>query len=441
MASQSPSLSGSRPFVFDPETVSQRPVVALRVGFSWSFLGWVGYAACQWIMLSVMAKFGSAIVVGQFAFALAICGPVFMLTNLQLRGVQSSDARSEYRFSDYLTLRLLGSAAGLLVIAAVCPSLKIPRTAMFAVLLVAAFKSLESFGDVIAGLMQKCERLDVVAIALLLRGGIGIGLFALAFAWWRNLPIALLLWTLSAAAVIAGYDVRAARRLARFEGGLAPQFHWATLRSLAAISLPLGLVSAITSLNSNIPRYAIARALSLKELGIFASLAYPVTAATLIANALGQSALARLSRLFAGRRIDEFKHLLLKLVACGAGLGGCLVLVAACWGSRLLAVLYTPEYARQASLFVLLALVSGLNVIASFLIYALMAARQFRIQVPIGALCMLATLVFSILLVPRLRLMGAVFALLASALVLIVASGIALSRALAANGEAVAGTE
>lgn len=391
---------------------------------------------CQWLMLSVMAKLGSPVVVGQFAFALAICAPVFMLTNLQLRGVQSTDALCEYRFSDYGTLRLLGSTAGVLIIAAACPFLRLPRTAICAVLLVAVFKSLESFGDVIAGLMQKFEMLDSVAIALLLRGGIGIGLFGLCFAVWRNLPLALLALICSTAAVIAIYDFRVARHLAGFEGGMAIHFNWTTLRALAITSLPLGLVSAITSVNSNIPRYAIERVLSVNELGIFASLAYPVTAATIVANSLGQSALARLSRLFAEGRIKDFKRLLLKLFTCGAAMGAVLVLVVFCWGSRLLTILYTPEYAKQGPLFVMLALTAGLNVIASFLVYALTAARQFRVQLPIGLLCMLTTFVCSTLFVPRLRLLGAVLALLCSTLVLITAAGIALSRAIAAHREA-----
>jgi len=429
MASQSQTLS--RPVGFDPAAISGRTAVPLRVGFSWSFVGWVGYAACQWLMLSVMAKLGNAVVVGQFAFALAICAPVFMLTNLQLRGVQSTDALCEYRFSDYMTLRSLGSTAAVLLIAVACLFLRLPRTAIYAVLLVAVFKSLESFGDVIAGLMQKFEMLDSVAIALLLRGGVGIGLFGLCFAVWRNLPLALLVWICSTAAVIAIYDFRVARRLARFEGGTAIHFNWTTLRTLAITSLPLGLVSAVTSFNTNIPRYAIQHVLSVADLGIFASIAYPVTGATIISNSLGQSALARLSRLFAERRIKEFERLVLKLVAFGAGLGLLAIILALACGNSLLAILYTPEYARQGNLFALLALTAGLNCTGCFLTYALTAARKFTIQLPISIMCMLTTAFASVLLVPRYHLVGAALALLCSAFFLITATSIMLRRAIA----------
>ena len=131
----------------------------------------------------------------------------------------------------------------------------------------------------------------------------------------------------------------------------------------------------------------------MSDLGIFASIAYPVTAATIISNSLGQSALARLSRLFAEKRIKEFERLVLKLVMVGAGLGLLAFILVLAYGNSILAILYTPEYTRQGSLFALLALTAGLNCIGCFLTYALTAARKFRIQLPISILCMVTTFV------------------------------------------------
>lgn len=405
-------------------TVVAKP---LRVGFSWSFVGWVGYAGCQWLMLSVMAKLGNPTVVGRFAFALALCAPMFMFTNLNLRVVQSTDALSEYNFSDYIALRLFGSSVALLAIVATSLFLKLPRTALVVVLLVALFKFLESFGDLVAGLLQKFEKLDRAAIALLLRGTISIGAFAVTFAMWRSLPVSLIAWVACAAIVIVAYDFRMARKLASFEG-VRLGLHWPQLRSLAVTSLPLGMVSAITSFNTNIPRYTIQHVLSVADLGIFASIAYPVAAATIISNSLGQSALARLSRLFAAGRIKEFQRLVIKLVMCGAGLGLlALILVLGC-GNSLLAILYTPEYTRQGNLFAVLALTAGLNCAGCFLTYALTAARKFTIQLPISAACMMTTLVCSQVFVPRCHLIGAAIALLVSSCVLISAASVVLAK-------------
>jgi len=90
--------------------------LSLRVNFSWTFAGNVIYAACQWGILVVLAKLGSPKMVGQFALGSAITAPVIMFTNLQLRAVQATDAKDEYSFGDYFSLRLLTTALAFLII-------------------------------------------------------------------------------------------------------------------------------------------------------------------------------------------------------------------------------------------------------------------------------------------------------------------------------------
>jgi O-antigen/teichoic acid export membrane protein len=316
----------------------------------------------------------------------------------------------------------------LLTIAVLCPFLKLGSSAIYVVLLVAGFKTLESLGDVAAGLMQKFEMLDSVAISLLLRGGASCLVFATAFAAWHSLPLALMLWAIAAGTTIATYDYRVAHRLAFLEGGFRFTFDRRRIQTLALTCLPLGFVSAISALNANIPRYTVERVLGVSDLGIFASIAYPVTAATIVANSLGQSALARLSRHFADQRIEDFKRVTLKLVACGVVLTVCGLAAVMLVGNQLLSLLYTPEYGKQGRLFLVLALAAGLNCIASFLVYALTAARQFKIQIPITLACVLTTCTASAFLVPRIRLMGAAVALVISAGLQIVLCGGILTR-------------
>ena len=98
--------------------VAPRPL-SLRSNFSWTFAGNVVYAGCQWGMLMVLAKLGSPEWSGQFALGLAVTAPIIMLTNLQLRAIQATDARREYRFGHYLALRLATTALALLVIAGI----------------------------------------------------------------------------------------------------------------------------------------------------------------------------------------------------------------------------------------------------------------------------------------------------------------------------------
>src|SRR5439155_7334014 len=113
-----------------------------------------------------------------------------------------------------------------------------------------------------------------------------------------------------------------------------PRFNPATLGRLASLTLPLGFVLSLLSLNGNVPRYFIARYLGERELGVFASIAYiPVVGMTLV-TALGDAVSPRLSKYYAARNLPAFRGLLLKLSGVAAVLGAVGILLAAVVGSN-----------------------------------------------------------------------------------------------------------
>src|SRR5258708_20175466 len=165
-------------------------VHSLRANFRWMVVANCFSGTCQWGMLSVLAKAGSDALVGQFTLGLAISAPVFMLTNLHLRGVQATDACSEFEFADYFTLRVLASLAGVFTVIVVACFLHYDLATRIVIMLLAVAKAIESLGDVIAGLLQKLERLHQMAISLILRAGLSVALFGFPFLLLHILPAA-----------------------------------------------------------------------------------------------------------------------------------------------------------------------------------------------------------------------------------------------------------
>lgn len=413
----------------DVRTVDAGPVqpVSLRVNFAWTSVGHASYAACQWAMVSVLAKLGSPELVGQYALGIAATAPILMLAQMNLRSVLATDPAFGARFGDYRDLRL-----GMLLLAligiAVGAWMNGAGTAV--VVFAGAAQAVEWFSDIYHGLYQRMERMERIAISLAVRGVLSVT--ALAVVVWST---GSLVWGLAAVTgvrllVLVVYDSGLAYRgVLRFAADGAdgkPKF--ARLAGLVWTALPLGLVLMLGSLVTNTPRYAIARDLGQHSLGLFSAVASLATAGNFVVNALGQAATPALARHRESGQMNQFRALTLKLVAVGCGL--CLLTVAGSLvaGEFILRIAYREEYARESNLLIAFMFAAGIGYVASLLGYSMTACRLFRSQVPLQMACLATTAAASFYCVPRLGLMGAAVAVGAGCGVQVLAEAAILHR-------------
>ncbi|KAF3890654.1 MULTISPECIES: oligosaccharide flippase family protein [Nostocales] len=414
--------------------------LSLRHNFSWTFIGNAIYAACQWGMLVVLAKLGSPEMLGQFTLGLAITAPVIMFTNLQLRIIQATDAKRQYLFGDYLALRLIFTGLALFLIVGVTFTAGYRWETSLIILLIGLAKAFESISDIFYGLIQQHERMDRIAISMTIKGllslcFLSLGVYITGNALWGTIGLAVA-WAI----VLVSYDIQSGalmlkglpKTLQSEISGIRdlfvvikPRWHLETQRQLIALSLPLGIVMMLISLNSNIPRYFIERYLGERELGFFAAVAYLMVAGGIVVNALGESANPLLAKYYVAEDSAAFRSLMFKLLLISVLLGGAGVLVALVAGKQVLSLLYQSEYAKYADLFVWLMLVTAINYMSSFLGYGMTAARYLRIQIPIFVVVTAISAIVCFWLIPTMGLLGAAIALLLSGVVkVIISSGV-----------------
>ncbi len=385
---------------------------SLRANVAWTLAGNGVYAAGQWGMLIALSKLADPTTVGRFALALALTAPVVMLANMQLRAVLATDARREHPFGSYVSVRFAASLAAMAVIAVLAFGAGYDPVVAPVILLIGVGKIFESWSDIYLGYLQQRERMDLVSRSMILKGAVFLAAFVLG-AFGGGLVAAVAALALARLILLLAVDVPMVVRLSG--AGLRTALPSGTRRGLgrlAWIALPLGAATMLSSLQTNIPRYFIEHFDSAGALGVFAAMSYLMVIGGLVVNALGQSASPRLAAHFAAGELKEFRRLLWRLVGMGAGLGAAAVLAAALAGRWILTVLYTAEYARDADLFTLLAVVSGLVYASIFFGTALNAMRRFAVKVPLQALgaAVLAGLCWW--LVPGGGVRGAVWAML-----------------------------
>lgn len=392
----------------------------------WTLLGNSAYGACQWAMLILIAKMGTPEMVGEFALAFAITAPVIMSASLNLRSVLATDTREAYAFGDYLGLRLLSLAVAMAMIVA-CAALLYRNDTGATIVIVGIAKSTESLSDVYFGFMQRHERMDWISRSLAVKGVASVAGLLAGLYLGNALPFGVAGVALAWAAVFAFHDVPKARELARSVGAapLRPRWRWPVQARLGWLALPLGLAALLSSLQTNLPRFFVERLLGPRELGFFAAAGYLMIVGARVMTALGESASPRLAVYYARRDRKRFPRLILQMLGIVACVGGTGIVIAFAFGKPLLAFLYTPEYAAQSGVLVLLMVAAAMSYAAVLLQYAMTASRVLKAQPLVFAASSVVTAIACMALIPRHGNSGAAVAMCAGAFVQMTGNAVA----------------
>ena len=417
------------------EPLSPTPL-SLRLNFSWIVVGNVVQGLSRFGILVVLTKLGTIEMTGRVVFGFAVCMPVFALGNLGLRSVLVTDAKRQHRFADYLRLRLITTTVALAATCLIARLLLVfgyETETAWIITVIGVGKLFESLSDIFHGLLQKQERMDRVAIALMIRGPATLVLFGLGMVLtgsplWGivGFPLAMaatfFLWDLP-----SGWPVSAAsssdvldttRRGLDWKAVLKSPVDGRILASLAWLALPLGVVMLAMTLMRTVPRYFVEGMLGDAALGIFGSIGYLVMVGAMVVGAMGQSTVPRLSRYYAAGHRAAFCRLLGKLLVLVVCLGAAGVAVMVLVGGPLLRFFYDQRIADDRAVAIYLMVHAAIMFFNAPLGRAVDAMRQFRMHMAVRT----TGILLSLLLLPSFirtgGLQGAAEAMILSALVM-----------------------
>src|SRR5216683_2485234 len=349
--------------------VAQGKRPSLCADFSWMFVGNAIYAGGQFATVMLLAKLLRPELVGQYALGLAVVYPVINLTNLQLRAVMTSGARRQTHFGHYLSLRLLTTSLALVIIFAITQALRYRWELTAVVLMVGVAYAIESISDVYYARLQLHDRMVEISKSLIARALLSVLGLAVATYFSGSLLWGIAGVALARAIVLFGYDICGRTH------GLGGQFKGSSRNETLTPRIDLKVKRELLWLT--LP--------------------------------LG------------------------KLLAFGATLGVCGMIISKLAGREILTVLFRPEYAERADLLPWIMAAGGVVYMAQFLGFGMTAANYYHSQVVLNILANLSLLAACYWLVARQGLLGAIFAMLIAAIVQLVASAIILFLGLRAN--------
>ena len=390
----------------------------LRADFSWVLSGNVIYSACQWGIVMFLAKLGTAEQVGMYALGMAVVAPIVLFANLQVRTLLASDVRDEFSFGQYMAFRAVSLLLSFLVIVGVAFFAAPDFERRAAIILVGFAQSLEYVSDTYYGLMQKADRMDRLSHSLMFKGPLALAALCALMYWTHDVLLALGGLVIGRLFILFVWDSRLgyARRVLP---ALSARLHWnsGVMAGLLRLSLPLGVISMLAALTSNIPRYFIEGHLGTSDLGIYSAIASLLTAGSLMITAFGQAIMVPAARAFVEGDRNRYRSFVAQSAALGAIPGIGAVLVASFYGRFLLTHLFRAEYGEHDDIFVCLMVAGTVLFVTGGLGYVITAARVLVPQIPVLAANCCTAALFSALWIPRHGLIGAAQAVLMAALV------------------------
>jgi O-antigen/teichoic acid export membrane protein len=346
----------------------------LKSKLSWSLFGNIIYALSQWGVVTIIAKYGTSRDLGIYSIGLAVTAPIVLFFNFQLRTILATDSKNEYEFKQYYGGRIIHLTISFLIILPVSFIYGENKETIIAIILMGLVKYFESLSDIFMGLFQKKGRIDLIGKSQLFRGIFTVVIFGLSFVLTRNVILSVCGLLITMIVRFISYDMKKAQEYA----DIIPSFDsW--LR-LIRIALPLGIVSLINSLNTNIPRYLLDRLSSPSDLGIYSALSYVLVAANMLITPVSLLAAPKLADAYNNNRVKQFVKLNIILILFSTLVFIPIILILIIQGENVLKILYSDEYATYNYEFIIINCSMLFSFYTTFFNLSIVAARFIQIQ-------------------------------------------------------------
>ena len=376
---------------------------------SWSLGGNIVYALSQWLIITIIARFGSVEDLGVYSLGLAITAPVVLFFSFQLRTIVATDAKNEYYFSQYYGGRIIHLTLSYLVIIPVAFIFSDDLKTIIVILLMGLVKYFEALSDICMGFFQKQSRIDLIGKSQLNRG-----IFSIVFVGLLYIPSQSIIISISGLLFVMIlrlflYDIKHLKLYVN----VTPKFDRSSLE-LMKIGLPLGITSLISSLNTNIPRYFLDYFSGVEYVGIFSALYYVLIASNMLITPISLLAAPRIARAYNQETTKPFLNMNIKLFIFSLVIFVIVILPIFFHGERILTILYGEDYSVYEKPFIIISFSLLFGFLIAFLNLSLIAARSIRIQPLINVITSIVTLVVGYYIIGLYGINGAAWTVLIS---------------------------
>lgn len=379
---------------------------------SWSVVGNLIYALSQWAVVTIIARVGSFQDIGSYALSLAVTAPIILFFNFQYNAILATDSKEEYTFSQYFGSRIINSSIALIIIILVSLSYKDNSEVMILIILMGFVKYFESLSDLCFGFFQKNNRIDLMGKSQFYRGILNVLIVGILFILTKSVIISVIGLLLLMLFRLISYDLSNVKKYTTITPDF--KFNWIVLIKM---TYPLGFVSLINSLNTNIPRYFLEYFSDINEVGIYSALAYILTASNLMITPLSLLIAPQLAKAYELNNAMRVKKINFFVILITIVIFVLIFTLIVLFDKEILSLLYGEDYIYYSDMFVLINISIIFSALTTLFNLNIVAARVFRVQPILNFLVVVISAIASLYFIPSMGVLGAIYVLLTSKIV------------------------
>ena len=272
------------------------------------------------------------------------------------------------------------------------------------------YKSLEAFSDVLYGVLQKNEKLDLVGKSYLSKAISSIVVFLVVDLITKDIVLSSLAMLIVCVLITIVFDYKHTREYLNIEDKITKK----NVVRLFKSGFLVFMISFISVFIVNIPKYVIDQYLLDDLQAIFGIIIMPATVISLFCHFVIHPLLTKISRLCKENKTKELVSLFNKLLLLIIGFGLLCIVGAYLLGIPILELIYNVNLSDYKTELIIVLIASTISVSAGLISPFLIAMRKNLIQVIIGFITVILEFVLSIILVKQYEITGAVYAYLIS---------------------------
>lgn len=320
-------------------------------------------ALCQWLLLSYTARTWGVSISGEYAFALSVMTPLFLLIYQSYRTIIITNDDENESEKIYFRFRLLINIFVFALFSAffLVDPFEYSQARygiLFAIFLI---KTAEGFSDLSYGVLQKRKDGRLQAASIILRCITGFFMFWIFALIFEDFIMACLGVAISWFAVFLVFDKKNMGIKFYFQDLLPKKNDFHLMYEKFKIAAPLIFASVAGALIYNVPRYAIDHQLGVEELGYYSILTSFSIAINLACAAMGQAIMPWL--VSAKKNRNQFYKISIMAVGTCFLMSLCTILIAWCFGNEVLNLFFgIDDSVRDKQFLYLMILMSPLYI-------------------------------------------------------------------------------